>query len=177
MCVPRGEGAGGAPLASLLKTLLFSLVRPVLRKKGVSEFQRKVVELERVLNLDPNNAPARVTLAGLLARRGLTRRAVYHYSYLALAYLREESYLKAIALLQLVLQLDPGRLGTRETLARLYRSLNLRQASILQYRHLARSYTLGGRVDRCLECLHAILDLDPHDAWARRKLQDLSFAN
>ena len=137
----------------------------------------KIEELEGLLEQYPYNARARLILADLLARHGENRRAIYHYSYLAALYLQEEHDLKAIALLKLILRLDPRNLGIRETLAKRLHKLDRLGEAHKQYRRLVREYGLWGRRDKSLATVHRILDMDPGDEWARTMLYQLAPAN
>ena len=139
--------------------------------------EQRIGALERILREYPNNVRARLILADLLARKGDKRRAVQHYGYLAELFIRDDHEIKAVALLKLILKLDPRNVASRETLARCLTRLNRLREAVNHYRRLFSDYIIWGRYDLSLASVHAILDIDPRNEWATSKLVQIAPAN
>lgn len=144
---------------------------------GVSDLAQRIDLLERIVNERPNNVRARLILADLLARNGKKRRAIHHYTYLAELFLQEEHDAKAIALLKLILRLDPRHAATRLTMAKRLAKLGRIREAVSHYRRLVSDYVIWGRRDKSVDSVHAILELEPGNEWARNKLVQLAPAN
>lgn len=138
---------------------------------------QRIGALEKIVREYPNNVRARLILADLLARNGHKDRAIQHYGYLAELFIRDDHDVKAVALLKLILKLDPRNVATRETLARCLTKLNRMREAINHYRRLFSDYIIWGRKDLSLLSVHAILDIDPRNEWATSKLVQIAPAN
>ncbi|MGB0679531.1 MAG: tetratricopeptide repeat protein, partial [Polyangiales bacterium] len=139
--------------------------------------------LSRVGQLD-KAAEAFEVSAVLLKERGrledyikVVERLLYHKPdhqrfarELATIYLSRQDPKRALAKIQLCFKANPKDIETLELLAQAFESLGQRPKTVSVYREIVRLLQESGREDERARVLKLILELDPHDAEARRQL-------
>lgn len=136
------------------------------------QLERAIRELEKALDLDPDDHRVRMKLAAALVRAGRNADALAHYESVADWFSGRGFDHHVVAICRQIIALDPGKLPPRLRLAEHYRRLGLIAEALAQLGAAAdvaaSSGTLGGEID----VRRRIVELAPEQSLARRQLAE-----
>jgi pilus assembly protein FimV len=146
-------------------------------KKHIEKGQldRAIKELNKVLDDQPDDAATRVQLAGLQAKKGDKAAALENYDKIAEHYAKGKEFdRRAIATYEHMLKIDGTRADVRMKLAKLLEALG-RPSDAVREMHIAADQLEQAGKDAELESvLTRMIELDPSDLAARKKLARLT---
>lgn len=131
-----------------------------------------IKEYSRIIDQDPSDFTTLNMLGDLYVRAGQKKLAAACFSRIAEHYREQGFVLKAIAMFKKLDRLNPGSTETAHTLAVLYDLQGLNVEARAQYLIVAEAYTRSGEVEKSLEALRKVADLDPGNTEVRLRLAD-----
>ena len=135
---------------------------------------RAIKEIGKLLDLDPGDVKAQLKLGDLHSKKGSRKEAVTAWSAAAKAYEEQGRMLEASAVYKQVLRFDNGSIDTHITLASLCKKLGLLSDSVSHYHIAAQLCDAKGDRERALTVFETIVEVDPNDVLARKKVAELS---
>ncbi|MDQ3035339.1 MAG: tetratricopeptide repeat protein, partial [Myxococcota bacterium] len=141
-------------------------------------YDKAIVEFQKLVKADPSDVRTWLKIGDLHAKKGSTRDAVDTYARVADQYASQGFFLKAVAVHKQILKLDPSRLDVHLKLAEAYENLQLVSDALATYEQVAGGYARAGNIDKALETLGKMVELDPESIPVRIKYAEaLSKAN
>lgn len=142
------------------------------------QYDKAIAEYQKLVNEDPNDVRTWLKIGDLYTRKGSRRQACDTYGRVARTYAAQGFFLKAVAVYKQILKLDPTRLDIQLALAEMYEHLQLTSDALNTYEQVAAAYARGGDIDKALDTLGKMADLDPENIPVRIKYAEaLSKAN
>jgi pilus assembly protein FimV len=138
--------------------------------------QQAIGEYLKIVKLDPDDVLTLNTIGDLYLRQKNISEANKYFSHVAEIYVRNNFFLKAIAVYKKILSADPNNLEINSTMASLYAKQGLSIDAKNQYLKVAALFEKEGKSREILEVYEKIVDLDPGNAVAQRKLAELYYA-
>jgi tetratricopeptide (TPR) repeat protein len=135
--------------------------------------QQAICEYQKIVKSDPNDVLILNTIGDLYLRQGDSSEANQCFTQVAENYVRNNFFLKAIAVYKKILNTDSNNLEINLTVASLCAKQGLNIDARNQYLKIAAIYEKGEKVHETLEILEKIVDLDPANAAIQRKLAEL----
>ena len=127
---------------------------------------------QKLLKSDPENLRYQLRVGDLHLRNGSARQAREAFLQVARTYEEQGLALKAIAVYNQVVQIDPGDPELRIALATTYQRLGLLNDAANQYGHAIALFSAPRDHVRKLHTVRAMLDLDPGDSAMRIRLAE-----
>jgi len=124
---------------------------------------RAIKCFHQLVELEPNNYRIVLRLADLLARAGRKQDAVKQYEKVAELYIKDDFLPRAIAVYRTILRIDPEFLSAYENLSELYRKQGLEGEALAQLQSLFEMYEKKGDVDKQIETLRLMAQMDPEN--------------
>ena len=146
------------------------LLREALKQVQAGKIDKAVESYRAIVKIDPRDASAHNTLGDLYIRQGRRKEAIAEYSEVAALYEKDGFALRAIAICQKLINLDPDQIAMRIKLGDLYSSQKLPAEGRSQYMMAANYYDKKGDVVNALDIFRRIADLDPDNLSVRVKL-------
>ena len=133
------------------------------------QLDKAIAEYAQLVRDDPKDARTLLKIGDIYARKGASQEACSTYQQVALQYAGQGFFLKAVAVYKQILKLEPNHMGTLEQLADMYRLLHLASDAVITYEQIYAAYTRTGDVERALEALAKMVDVDPTNVagWVR----------
>jgi tetratricopeptide (TPR) repeat protein len=135
--------------------------------------QQAIGEYLKIVKFDPNDVMILNTIGDLYLRQGNRIEANKYFSQVADSYVRNNFFLKAIAVYKKILTADPNNLEINSVMASLYAKQGLSIDARNQYLRVAALLEKEGKSRECLEIFEKIVDLDPSNAAIQCKLAQL----
>jgi len=123
-----------------------------------------------ILDNDSSDVSLRNTVGDLYIRDRNVTKGLEQFHLLAEAYVREGFNVKAIAIYRKIAKLDPNSVDTLLKLADLYQVQGLSREAREQYLQAAESFKKRNQIDRALEALRKLVQLDPENLTFRMRL-------
>ncbi len=133
------------------------------------QYDKAIAEYLKLVKEDPNDVRTWLKVGDLYTRKGARKEACDTYGRVARTYAQQGFFLKAVAVYKQILKLDPSRLDIQLALAEMYEHLQLVSDALNTYEQVAASYARGGDIDRALETLGRMADMDPDNIPVRIK--------
>ena len=111
-------------------------------------------------------------IGDLYARKGSNKDAVDTYARVAETYAVQGFFLKAVAVYKQILKLDPQSIDTQVRLAGMYEHLALISDALAMYEQVAAIYARAGQIERTLQTLGKMVELDPDNIPVRIKFAE-----
>jgi pentatricopeptide repeat protein len=141
-------------------------------------YDKAIAEYQKLVREDPNDVRTWLKIGDLYTRKGARQEACDTYLKVASHYSSQGFFRKVVALYKQVLKLDPSRLDVSLKLAEVYEQLQLVSEALATYEQVAAAYARQGDVDKALETLAKMCELDPDNIPVRIKYAEmLSKAN
>jgi tetratricopeptide (TPR) repeat protein len=133
------------------------------------QIDRAIVEYEKMVGADPDDARLLLKLGDLYTRKGDNKGASQTYRKVAQQYAKQGFFLKAVAVYKQILKLEPGDLTALESLGEMYEMLSLVSDALATYEQVADAYTDQGKPDKALKALGKVAELESENvaAWIR----------
>jgi pilus assembly protein FimV len=138
--------------------------------------QQAISEYQKIIKSDPNDVLILNTIGDLYLRQGDSSEANKCFSQVAENYVRNNFFLKAIAVYKKILNTDSNNLDISLTVASLCAKQGLNIDARNQYLRIATIYEKERKVQDTLEILEKIVELDPANGAIQRKLAELHLA-
>lgn len=132
-------------------------------------YDKAIAEYRRLVEENPKDVRTWLKIGDLYTRKGARKEACETYERVARAYAEQGFYLKAVAVYKQILKLDPSRLDVQLALAEMYVHLQLVSDALNTFEQVAAAYARGGDIERALETLGKMADLDPDNIPVRIK--------
>ncbi len=142
-----------------------------LVEKG--QVDKAIKEFLKVVADDPKDVRVWLKLADLYSKIGKKSDAASTLQRVAEFYAEQGFYLKAVAVYKQILKVDPRQVEINQRLADLYKQLGLLPDARDQYEAMAAFFTAEGRTKDALAAMKQIVELDPENVDARRKLGEV----
>ena len=133
------------------------------------QYDKAIAEYQKLVSEDPNDVRTWLKIGDLYTRKGSRREACDTYSRVARTYAAQGFFLKAVAVYKQILKLDPSRLDVQVALAEMYEHLQLVSDALNTYEQVAVAYARSGDIERALDTLGKMADLDPDNIPVRIK--------
>ncbi len=140
------------------------------------KIQQAIVEYQKIVKSDPNDVLILNTIGDLNLRQGDSSEANRCFTQVAENYVRNNFFLKAIAVYKKILNTDSDNLDIILTVASLCARQGLNIDARNQYLRIAAIYEKERKVQDTLEIYEKIVELDPTNAAIQRKLAELHLA-
>jgi tetratricopeptide (TPR) repeat protein len=147
-----------------------TLLREALKQVQAGKIDKAVETYKAIVKIDPRDAPAHNTLGDLYIKQGKKKDAIAEYLEVAAFYEKDGFALRAIAICQKVINLDPELIAVRIKLGDLYSGQKLPAEGRAQYLLVANYYDKKGDVANALDIFRKIANLDPGNLQVRVKL-------
>lgn len=158
----------------MLKGNEISSLRNEANKAKVEGDTRRAIEcLNRIYDLDPDDANNLKELASLYNRAGNKKKAVEFYWKALEKYREAEYYQNATAIAQMLLRFGEDELLVKHELAFLYEKQGLLGDAVSAYEELAELYKNEGDIEGVLENLKKIVNITPKKLGIRLKLAEI----
>lgn len=138
-----------------------------------NQFDRAIVEYQRVLREDPHDVRVLLKVGDLQVRMNSRQAAIETYSRVAIAYDQQGFFLKAIAVYKQILQIDPNLVQLYLKLAELYVKLGLGSDAMQHLDALAQRYARAEDHDSLAMVYRRMLQVDPASVGTRIRLAEL----
>jgi tetratricopeptide (TPR) repeat protein len=173
-----GTGARNWPREGIVASdskarLLHDAEKYVLQGKS----GQAIGEYLKIIKIDPNDVLTLNTIGDLYLRQNNISEAKKYFSQVAENYVRNNFFLKAIAVYKKVLSADPNNFEINLTMASLYAKQGLSIDARNQYMKVAAMLEKEGRAKEVLEILEKVVELDPTNYAIQGKLAELSLAH
>jgi len=132
-------------------------------------YDKAINEYKKLVDADPRDVRTWLKIGDLYTRKGAHREATQTYHRVAEHYANQGFFLKAVAVYKQILKLQPGRLDISMRLAEMYENLQLISDALSTYEQAAQAYGREGNVDKMLETLGKMAELDPENIPVRIK--------
>ncbi len=141
------------------------------------KIQQAIAEYLKIIKLDPDDILILNTIGDLYLRQGNQAEANKYFSRVAENYVRNNFFLKAIAVFKKILKADPNNLDINMTMASLFSKQGLSLDARNQYLFVASLLEKDGKTKECLDVYEKIVELDPSNSAIQKKLAELHMAN
>jgi pilus assembly protein FimV len=138
--------------------------------------QQAIGEYQKIVKSDPNDILILNTIGDLYLRQGDSSEANRCFTQVAENYVRNNFFLKAIAVYKKILNTDSNNLEINLTVASLCARQGLNIDARNQYLRIAAIYEKEKNVQDTLGIYEKIVELDPTNAAIQRKLAELHLA-
>ncbi len=133
---------------------------------------KAIIEYQKLVKDDPQDVRTWLKIGDLYTRTGSTRDAVDTYGRVAETYAQQGFFLKAVAVYKQILKLDPQSLDTQLRLAGMYEHLALVSDALATYEQVAAVFAREGQLERGLQTMARMVELDPENIPVRIKLAE-----
>jgi pilus assembly protein FimV len=137
------------------------------------KIQQAISEYLKIIQLDSDDVLILNTIGDLYLRKNNSIEANKYFSKVAENYVRNNFFLKAIAVYKKILKADPNNLEVNLTTASLYAKQGLSIDARSQYLQVAALLEKEGRTKESMEVYEKIVELDPSNTATQRKLAEL----
>jgi tetratricopeptide (TPR) repeat protein len=127
----------------------------------------------KIVNLDPNDVLILNTIGDLNLKLNAVAEANTCFSRVAENYVRNNFFLKAIAVYKKILQTDPNNIEINSIMATLYVKQGLSRDARIQFLRLAALLEQEGNIRDSLIAYEEVVELDPLNSDVQRKLAEL----
>lgn len=135
--------------------------------------QQAIGEYLKIVKCDPDDVLILNTIGDLYLRQGKSSEANRYFAQVAENYVRNNFFLKAIAVYKKILNADPNNLEINSVMASLYAKQGLSIDARNQYQRIATLLEKDGNLQGAMEAYEKIVELDPANAAIQRKLAEL----
>ena len=139
------------------------------------QLDKAINEYQKILDADPNDSGTQLKIAALLARLDRKTEAIKKYVCVAEVYTKAGLLTKAIAAYKAALQVDYTQVALYEKLGDLSEKLGLNREAITQYKNVAFIYEKNGEINKVIEIIKKMCQLDPTNLGAKAKLACLLY--
>jgi tetratricopeptide (TPR) repeat protein len=133
-------------------------------------------EYQKIVHNDPEDILTLNTIGDLYLTIGKTAEANNCFIRVADSYVRNNFFLKAIAVYKKILKADPDSLEINATIASLYAKQGLNMDACSQYLRLVTLYEKSGDTQYIVDTYKKIVELDPANAVVHQKLAGVFLA-
>jgi pilus assembly protein FimV len=138
--------------------------------------QQAIGEYQKIIKSDPNDVLILNTIGDLYLRQGNSSEANKCFTQVAENYVRNNFFLKAIAVYKKILNTDSNNLEINLTVASLCAKQGLNIEARNQYLRIAAIYEKQGNAQETFAIYEKIVELDPSNSAIQRKLAELHLA-
>ncbi len=138
--------------------------------------QQAIGEYLKIIKIDPNDVLTLNTIGDLYLRQNNIPEANKYFAQVAENYVRNNFFLKAIAVYRKILSADANNLDINTTIAALYAKQGLSIDARNQYLKVSVLLEKAGRSKEVLDVYEKIVELDPANIAIHRKLAELHLA-
>jgi tetratricopeptide (TPR) repeat protein len=138
-----------------------------------NQFDRAIVEYQRVLREDPTDVRILLKVGDLQVRMNARQAAIETYTRVAVAYDQQGFFLKAIAVYKQILQIDPSLVQLYLKLAELYVKLGLGSDAMQHLDALAQRYARAEDHEALVGVYRRMVQVDGSSVGTRIRLAEL----
>jgi tetratricopeptide (TPR) repeat protein len=135
-------------------------------------YKKAIKEYKKIIASKPDDVRILLKIGDIQARDGQSETAARTYTEVADHYVAHGFFLKAVAAYKLLLGADAENVEARLRLADLYFQLGLLRDALTNYQAVAAVFSERGWVDRYLQTLQKVADIDPDHAGNRIKFAE-----
>ena len=135
-------------------------------------YRKAIKEYSKIVSEHPDDVRILLKVGDLQARDGQTAAAAATYNDVADHYVAHGFFLKAVAAYKLLLGVEPNNLDAKLRLADLHFQLGLLRDAMANYLEVASIFNEQGKVDRYLDILGRVVEIDPQHAGNRIQLAE-----
>ncbi len=139
-----------------------------LVQKG--DYNKAIVEYERVLRIDPKDYKLRQRLGDVYLRLGKKKEAVDQLMLVADGYIKDGFNLQAIAIYRQILRIEPRKYEVYDKIADLYNKQGLHGDAVNHLRMLADIYEKEKKLNEAMQTWEKIISIAPDSIIYRGKL-------
>jgi len=154
---------------SLDRTKILDQAQKHLQKGALD---KAIIEYQKLVRDDPQDVRTWLKIGDLYTRLGSIREAVDTYGRVAETYAQQGFFLKAVAVYKQILKLDPQSIETQLRLAGMYEQLALVSDALATYEQVATVFARDGQLERGLQTMARMVDLDPENIAIRIKFAE-----
>ena len=129
-----------------------------------------IKQYQEILDNDPSDVSLLNTVGDLYIRERNTPEGLRQFHKLAEAYVHEGFNVKAIAIYKKIAKFDPNSVENLLKLAEVYQLQGLGREAREQYLQATEFFKKRNQIDRALEVLHKLVQLDPENVNFRNRL-------
>jgi tetratricopeptide (TPR) repeat protein len=137
------------------------------------QIDKAVKEYLRIVSEDPKDVRIWLKIGDLYSKKGAKQEATDTYLKVARFYHEQGFFLKAVAVYNQILKLDPRLVDVNLRLAELYRELGRMSEAMQHYESVAAHFHREGNTKEALETVKKLVNLDPENIATRIKLAEL----
>ena len=135
-------------------------------------YKKAIKEYKKIIASKPDDVRILLKIGDIQARDGQSETAARTYTEVADHYVAHGFFLKAVAAYKLLLGADAENVEAKLRLADLYFQLGLLRDALTNYQAVAAVFNERGWVDRYLQTLQKVVDIDPDHAGNRIKFAE-----
>ena len=135
-------------------------------------YKKAIKEYKKIIKAHPDDVRILLKIGDIQARDGQSETAARTYTEVADHYVAHGFFLKAVAAYKLLLGVDAENVDAKLRLADLYFQLGLLRDALANYQAVASVFNERGWVDRYLQTLQKVVDIDPDHAGNRIKFAE-----
>lgn len=139
------------------------------------QFDKALAEWKKLLTDSPNDGTIHNSIGDLHLKRNAPGEAIEAYLQAGAAFRAAGSVLKAIAVYKKILKLDPTHYKAYHNLGQLNAERGLINNAVSDYLTLSKLYLEEGAIREALAVYRTVVNLDPANLDARRRLAELCF--
>ena len=147
-----------------------TFIRNAQKQVQKGQLDRAIASYKAILKIDDKDEKIHNALGDLFMRKKMKGEAIKEYLWVANYYEKDGFHLRAIAICQKILNIDPQLTEVRLKMADLYSQQRLPAEAKTQYLQVADYYDKKGKVEQALEVFGKIADLDPDNLKVRIRL-------
>ncbi|HSN24746.1 MAG TPA: tetratricopeptide repeat protein, partial [Kofleriaceae bacterium] len=137
------------------------------------QIDKAVKEYLRIVQEDPKDVRIWLKIGDLYAKKNAKQDAIETYLKVARFYHEQGFFLKAVAVYNQILKLDPRQVDVILKLAEMYRDMGKMAEAMQHYESVAAHFHREGNTKDALETVKKLVDLDPENIATRIKLAEL----
>jgi len=146
--------------------------------KGLFKKDRFEKELQDALaqsKAHPEDLRLKIRLGELYFRKRDVPNGVAIFKEVADTYIKEEFFLKAVAIYKNIIRMAPGSVEFNERLAEIYQQMGMTKDSINQYLIVINYYQNHNNKEKVLELARKMVAVDPKDIENRMRLAEIHY--
>ncbi len=147
-----------------------SLITAAERYVEKGQYKRAISAYQKLAKIEPDNIRTQLKLGELFIKTGTIGNARRVFLGTAQHYEDSGMILKAIAVYNQILQIDPGDPDTRLALATAYKRIGLANDAAFQYGIAIKGFERNKDIQKKLETIRILLELDPENLTTRVRL-------
>jgi tetratricopeptide (TPR) repeat protein len=139
------------------------------------KFEKELNESLEQCKAHPEDLRLKIRLGELYFRKRDVPAGVAVFKEVAEAYVRDEFFLKAVAIYKNIIRMAPGSVEFNEKLAELYQQMGMAKDSINQYLIVINFYQNHDDKEKVIALARRMVEVDPQDLQSRMRLAEIYY--